>query len=93
MDSVDAYYDALSPHASRLDIWTTEYLHMLPSLEAIVEWYRGSSLRPYLNALRTFTARNEFLAQYSERLRPAYSVRASGKVLLPFRRLFVVAYR
>lgn len=89
----DFYYDTLAPHAARLDIWTTEYAHMLPSLESIVEWYRGSSLRPYLNALRTLSARNKFLAQYTERLRAAYPVRTGGKVLLPFRRLFVVAYR
>lgn len=91
--SAESYYDLLSPHATQVDIWTTEYLHALPSLDAIVEWYRGSSLRPYLDALRTLTDRNEFLAQYAVALRSHYPVRTSARVLLPFRRLFVIAYR
>ncbi len=90
---VDFYYDTLSPHVSRLDIWTTDYFHALPSVASITEWYRGSGLRPYLDALRTLSARHEFLAEYTERLRDAYPVRPDGRVLLPFKRLFIVAYR
>jgi len=91
--SAGFYYDALSPQAKRLDIWKTDYFHSLPSVESVTEWYRGSGLRPYLDALRTLSARNEFLAQYTERLRSEYSLRNDGRVLLPFTRIFVVAYR
>src|ERR1700719_114746 len=31
--SAGFYYDALSPHAKRLDIWKTDYFHALPSVE------------------------------------------------------------
>ena len=89
----DFYYDTLAGCARHIDIWSTEYLHVLPSVESITEWYCGSGLRPYLDALRTLGARNEFLAQYTDRLRASYPVRADGRVLLPFRRLFIVAYR
>jgi trans-aconitate 2-methyltransferase len=89
----DFYYDALSSLATQVDLWTTDYFHAMPSVEGITEWYRGSGLRPYLDALGTLSARHEFLAEYTERLRDAYSVRADGRVLLPFKRLFVVAYR
>jgi trans-aconitate 2-methyltransferase len=91
--SADFYYDLLSPHAHRLDLWTTDYFHALPSVEEIAEWYRGSGLRPYLDALKTLTARSKFLAQYTDRLRDVYPARPDGRVLLPFKRIFVVAYR
>jgi trans-aconitate 2-methyltransferase len=87
------YYDTLAPLASRVDIWETEYLHVLPNVEAIVEWYRGTGLRPWLDALENDEARERFLAQYRERLAPEFPPQRDGKVLLPFRRLFVIAYR
>lgn len=93
VQSADFYYDALFPHARRIDLWTAEYFHALPSVEAITEWYSGSGLRPYLDALKTLSARTEFLAQYTDRLRDAYTLRRNGTVLLPFKRLFIVAYR
>lgn len=87
------YYDLLSPLASRLDIWETEYLHVLDGADAVVSWYRGTGLRPYLDALPEEAARGRFLDAYREAVAEAYPARADGRVLLPFRRLFVVAYR
>lgn len=93
VESADFYYDCLAPHAERVDLWTTDYFHALPSVESITEWYRGSGLRPYLDALKTLSARNEFLAQYTEQLRDVYPARADGRALLPFKRIFIIAYR
>jgi len=93
LHSADFYYDVLSRHVQRLDLWTTDYFHALPSVEEIAEWYRGSGLRPYLDALKTLSARNKFLTQYTDRLRDVYPARPGGRVLLPFKRIFVVAYR
>lgn len=87
------YYDLLAPHAARVDLWETEYVHVMPDPEAIVEWYKGTGLRPYLDALTDPIVRERFLAEYLEIIRPAYPPRADGRVLFPFRRLFVVAYR
>jgi trans-aconitate 2-methyltransferase len=87
------YFDTLLPHASRLDLWQTEYIHILPSAEAIVEWYKGSGLRPFLDALPNDELRQGFLADYLDLIRPAFPQRASGQVLFPFRRLFIVAYK
>jgi trans-aconitate 2-methyltransferase len=87
------YYDTLSPHANRLDIWQTEYIHILPSAEAIVEWYKGSGLRPFLDALPADELRQRFLADYLDLIRPAFPPRPNGQVLFPFRRLFIVAYK
>jgi trans-aconitate 2-methyltransferase len=90
---MEFYYDALAPAAARLDIWATEYLHILPDTEAIVEWYRATGLRPFLEALETDAARQQFMTDYLERLRPHFAPRAAGGVLFPFRRIFLIAYR
>jgi trans-aconitate 2-methyltransferase len=87
------YYDTLAPHASSLDIWATEYLHILDNAEAIVEWYKGTGMRPFLEALGTDADRARFTADYLEATRSVYPPRPDGKVLFPFRRLFIVASR
>jgi trans-aconitate 2-methyltransferase len=87
------YYDTLAPHAARLDIWETEYLHVMDSAAAIVEWYKSTGMRPFLEALETEENRARFTADYLEALRAVYPPQADGKVLFRFRRLFVVAYR
>jgi trans-aconitate 2-methyltransferase len=90
---MDFYYDVLAPSAARLELWATEYLHILPDAAAIVEWYRGTGLRPFLEVLETGAARQRFAAGYLESLRPHYPPRAAGGVLFPFRRIFLIAYR
>jgi trans-aconitate 2-methyltransferase len=87
------YYDVLSPHASRIDLWETEYLHVLPSAEAIVDWYKGTGMRPFLDALKTDESRKQFAADYLDEVRIAYPPRPDGRVLFPFRRLFLIAYQ
>jgi len=86
------YYDLLAPLSRRVDVWEIEYHHVLPDPEAIVEWYKGTGLRPFLEALKTDSEREQFLSEYLKQLRPLFPSRADGRVLLPFRRLFVVAY-
>jgi len=87
------YYDALAPLAKRVDLWCTEYLHVLASVDGVIEWYRGSGLRPWLDALPDEATRTQFLGAYRARLVAYFAERADGKVLFPFRRLFVIAYR
>jgi trans-aconitate 2-methyltransferase len=87
------YYDCLSPLARRIDLWLTEYLHVMDSAAAIVDWYKGTGLRPFLDALPSDADREGFLSDYAERLADLYPPRADGRVLFPFRRFFIVAYR
>ncbi len=88
----DAYYRVLAPLASRLDVWECEYLQVLEGPNPVVEWTKGTALRPYLDALDD-AARKGFLATYSERIAAAYPPQPDGKTLFPFRRIFIVAER
>jgi trans-aconitate 2-methyltransferase len=86
------YYDAVAPLVSRLDLWTTEYFHVMPSTQAIVEWYKGTGLRPFLDALSDEDQR-EFLGEYHALLESVYPRRADGRVLFPFLRMFLIGYK
>jgi len=86
------YYDVLAPHAARVDLWQTRYEHVLTDAPAIVEWLKGTGLRPYLDALAP-DERAPYLAAYTEAIDRAYPPRAGGKRLFSFPRLFFVAQR
>jgi trans-aconitate 2-methyltransferase len=85
------YYDVLAPATASLDIWVTEYIHVMSGAEAIAEWYKSTGMRPFLDALATDAHREEFTSDYLEAIRRVYAPRADGRVLFPFRRLFMIA--
>jgi trans-aconitate 2-methyltransferase len=88
----DFYYDLLAPEADHLDVWTTEYQHVLAGDDAVLEWVTGTGLRPILNGLEDGD-RETYLGEYRRRLNVEYPKRADGFTLYPFRRLFFVAVR
>lgn len=85
------YYDLLARRSTRVDIWETEYMHVLPDHAAILEWVKGSALRPVLDRLSRDDSK-AFIEEYMIRILREYKTRVDGTVLFPFRRLFVVAY-
>lgn len=90
----EAYYEALAPLCDDIDIWSTTYLHVLTGENAVLEWMKGTALRPYLTALAGDTPlREAFLTALSSRLSAAFPQRRDGATLLPFPRLFLVAQR
>ncbi|WP_338879677.1 trans-aconitate 2-methyltransferase [Achromobacter veterisilvae] len=84
------YYELLKPHCGRLDVWRTTYHHPLAGAGAVVEWFKGTALRPYLDRLDA-EGQAGFLARYQSLIEEAYPALADGTVLLPFPRLFIVA--
>jgi trans-aconitate 2-methyltransferase len=89
---VRTYYDALKPCAARLDIWHSVYNHVLDEAASVVDWVRGTGLRPFIDPLSP-EDRAEFLSRYQAGISKAYPPAADGKVVLRFPRLFIVAVR
>lgn len=93
MADASGYYSMLKPHCTRVDVWRTTYHHPLAGgASAVVEWFKGSGLRPFLDPLNE-AERAEFLQRYQAAIYQAYPALADGSVLLPFPRLFLVATR
>lgn len=86
------YYDLLSGLGASVDVWETEYLHVLTGPDPVLEWVRGSALRPLLAALDE-AERAELEERYAALLRSAYPARPDGVTIFPFKRLFFVATR
>jgi trans-aconitate 2-methyltransferase len=86
------YYDLLAPRGTAVDIWRTTYEHVMPDATAIVEWVKGTGLRPYLDDL-TVDERTTYLSAYQTAIEVAYPTRVDGKRLFSFPRLFIVAVR
>jgi trans-aconitate 2-methyltransferase len=86
------YHELLKPLSTRVDLWRTTYFHVLSGAAAIVEWFKGSGLRPFLEPLNA-TEREAYLKAYTAAIAQAYPALADGSVLLPFPRLFMIAVR
>lgn len=92
--SAEFYYDLLASQASALDIWETRYAHILEGDSPVLQWVRGTALKPFLDALEMAGKadwRAEFEAQYSQQLDQAYPRQADGRTVFAFRRLFLIA--
>lgn len=89
IESVLFYYDLLAPRVKHVDIWQTRYEQVVPDAAAIVEWVKGTGLRPYLEAIAP-EQRAAFEREYESEIARAYPVRADGRRLFSFPRLFIV---
>ena len=88
----EGYYDLLRPLCSKIDIWHTHYNHIIEDHAGVVEWFKGSGLRPFLAPLDA-AMRETFIAKYTDEIRLAYPARSDGKIMLKFPRLFILAVR
>jgi trans-aconitate 2-methyltransferase len=87
------YYEILQQLGARIEMWVTEYYHIMEDARAIVSWIRGTGLRPFLQALADDNERQMFLDRLLEGVARAYPCQKDGRVLFPFRRLFLLSAR
>lgn len=92
IESAAWYYRLLRESCSRVDVWRTTYHHPLAGPDAIVEWFKGTGLLPFLAPLDS-AERADYLVRYTRAIERAYPRSSDGTVLLPFPRLFIVANR
>jgi trans-aconitate 2-methyltransferase len=92
-DAHDAatYLSALRELDCDVDAWETTYLHVLEGEDPVFTWVSGTGARPTLQALPE-ELRPGFEEEFKRQLRAAYP-ESGGVVVLPFRRVFVVAHR
>jgi trans-aconitate 2-methyltransferase len=88
------YLDALATPGLAVDAWETTYLHVLRGEDPVFTWVSGTGARPALQALEAVdpALRQRFEDEFRRRLRTAYPDTRHG-VVLPFRRVFVVAHK
>jgi trans-aconitate 2-methyltransferase len=87
-----AYYDLLAAQAQMIDVWETDYHHILEGDDPVTEWISSTGLGPFLSVLNE-SERPAFLADYGACAKAAYPRQIDGKVLFTMRRLFVLATR
>jgi trans-aconitate 2-methyltransferase len=89
--SPQTYAELMLDAGLSADVWETTYLHVLAGDDPVLEWLRGTGLRPVLGALSSADA-ERFCAELAPALRDAYPPGAHG-TLFPFRRIFAVGHR
>jgi len=93
ISTAETYHAQLRASGCAADVWRTTYYHRLAGgTSAVVKWFKGTGLRPFLDALDAGD-REAFLARYRAAMAVAYPQQGDGAVLLPFPRLFLVAVR
>jgi trans-aconitate 2-methyltransferase len=88
--TLEDYAQLLAGSASVLDLWETEYLHILDGDNPVADWTRATLLIPLIDQLPT-SLRERFLIEYGQRVQQAYPKSLNGKTLFRFKRLFLVA--
>ncbi|GAB2763603.1 trans-aconitate 2-methyltransferase [Streptomyces bullii] len=89
--SPETYLEHLTALGCTADVWETMYVHLLQGEDPVLDWVKGTGLRPVLTALADEPgAQAEFLAEYRHALSEAYPAGPHGTPF-PFRRVFAVA--
>ena len=88
--TTEEYYDILSDISNDFEIWKTTYCHRMPSFDSIIEWYKGTGLRPYLEQL-TESDVDDFVNDVYVELKKRYKMQKNSEILFRFPRLFFIA--
>ncbi len=90
--SSEEYFDILSSLTDDFTMWESVYYHRMKSHAALVDWIKGTKLRPYLNLLDE-GCQKELENEIVQRVIPLYPVQGNGEVIYRFRRLFFMAIK
>jgi trans-aconitate 2-methyltransferase len=87
------YYDLLSVTMRTVDMWETDYIHIMASHASILDWTRSTGLKPYLDRIDSENDKKDFEHDLLDEIVRCYPAQGSGKVLFPFKRLFFIGYK
>ncbi|MCC8073886.1 MAG: methyltransferase domain-containing protein [Clostridiales bacterium] len=86
----EEYFDILSDLTDDFYIWETMYFHRMPSHQSIVDWYRATGLKPYLDILKD-DEKIEFEKDVLEGIKKICPTQKNGEIIFRFPRLFFIA--
>ena len=92
VEAVSFYYEALRKMAAAVNFWETEYLQIVEGPRAVLEWLRSTAMRGYLERLPDDGERKVFEDMCLREFEKAYVPDDQGKVLFPYKRMFLIAY-
>ena len=90
--SESEYFDILSDLTSDFEMWKTVYCHRMPSHDSIIEWYKSTGLKPYLDVLSD-AEKEEFTNDVQREVEKDYPTQKNGEIIFRFPRLFFIAKR
>lgn len=88
----EEYFDILSGLSGNFRMWETTYFHVMPSHQSIVEWYKGTGLRPFLEQLNE-NDKGEFEHDVLTETQRYYPIQQNGEIIFRFPRLFMTAVK
>jgi trans-aconitate 2-methyltransferase len=88
----EEYAELLLAAGLDADVWETTYVHVLSGADPVLEWVRGTALRPIMAALPPASYAS-FEEEFAAELRQAYPATKHGTTLFAFRRIFAVGHR
>jgi trans-aconitate 2-methyltransferase len=89
--SQEEYYDILSGLFEHVELWVTDYIHIMNSHEAILEMMKSTALKSFLDQLENEEERKSYEGEILKGIEREYPLHMNDKVLYPFKRLFFIA--
>ncbi|MDR1066491.1 MAG: methyltransferase domain-containing protein [Clostridiales bacterium] len=90
---INYYYEILNKYAGEITLWETHYYHIMESMKGIIDFVRSTALRPYLEQLVTEDEKRELENEILDECKKRYNEQSNNKVLFPFQRMFIIAYK
>ncbi len=87
------YHDLLANKMKSLDMWETDYIHVMTSHLVIMDMIKSTGMKPYLERLGNEKDKKDFEEEVLHEIHTCYPEQKNGEVLYPFKRLFFIGYK